>query len=417
MYNNLAVLAIFAFLYSAVAGRIERSWLSGPIIFVAFGLASGPHGLGILNVNVTSEGLQTIAELTLAFVLFTDAANANLGVLRRNLGLPERLLLVGLPLTIGLGFLAAIVIFHELSMLAAALLATMLAPTDAALGKSVITNPEVPAAIRESLSFESGLNDGICVPVLLVFLGLAIGMDVEGSTFAHALRVVAQQIGIGLAVGLGLTGAAAWVLRSAASRGWVTPHWARIPVVTLAAACYAVAHAAGGSGFIACFVGGLLTSAIAKHHKHELLAAAEGTGDVLALFTWVIFGAAVVGQAAGQFTWEVVFYAVLSLTVIRIVPVVISLAGTGLGWTGKLFLSWFGPRGLASIVFAIIVYHEHLPERGMLALVVVFTVILSVIAHGMSANPLITTFGARLAKGLEERNEKREAALAPRTLR
>ncbi len=408
MYHNLAVLAIFAFVYSAVAGRIERSWLSGPIVFVLFGLVSGPHGLGILNVTVTAEGLQAIAELTLAFVLFTDAANTNLGVLRRNLNIPERLLLIGLPLTIGLGFFIGVLVFPELSILGVALLATMLAPTDAALGKSVVTNAAVPAPIRESLSFESGLNDGICVPVLFVFLGLAVGTEVAGGTFANALRIVAAQLGIGLAVGLGLTGAAAYLLKAAASRNWVTPHWAQIPVVALAAGCYAVAHVAGGSGFIACFVGGLLTSAIAKKHKHELLAPAEGTGDVLALFTWVIFGAAVVGQTAGSVTWEVVVYAVLSLTVIRMAPVLLALAGTGLGWEGKLFVGWFGPRGLASIVFAIIVYHENLPGSGMLALVVVCAVILSIVAHGMSANPMIVALGARLRRGLPEGPEGRQ---------
>jgi NhaP-type Na+/H+ or K+/H+ antiporter len=406
MYNNLAVLAVFAFVYSAVAGRIERSWLSGPIVFVAFGLASGPNGLGILNVNVTTEGLQTIAELTLAFVLFTDAANADLGVLRHNLKIPERLLLIGLPLTIGLGFVLGVVIFPGLSAVAVALLATMLAPTDAALGKSVVTNPVVPAPIRESLNFESGLNDGICVPVLLVFLGLAIGTEVEGSTVAKALRIVAEQIGIGLAVGLGLTAAAAYVIKTAASRKWLTPHWVQIPVITLAAACFAVAHVAGGSGFIACFVGGLLTSAIAKQHKHELLLAAEGTGDVLALFTWVIFGAAVVGQAAGNLTWEVALYAVLSLTVIRMLPVALVLAGAGVGWQEKLFIGWFGPRGLASIVFAIIVFHEGLPQSRTLALVVVCTVILSIVAHGMSANPIVTALGAKLGKGSRENSSK-----------
>lgn len=402
MFNNLAVLAIFAFVYSAVAGRIERSWLSGPILFVLFGLVSGPHGLGILNVSVTSEGLRTIAELTLAFVLFTDAANANLDILRRNLNLPERLLLIGLPLTIGLGFVIGVFVFPGLSILGIALLATMLAPTDAALGKSVVTNTAVPAPIRESLSFESGLNDGICVPVLFVFLGLAVGTEAASSTFTIALRIVAAQLGIGLAVGLGLTGAAAYLLKAAASRNWVTPHWAQIPVVALATGCYAVADVAGGSGFIACFVGGLLTSAIAKKHKHELLAPTEGAGDVLALFTWVIFGATVVGQTAGSFTWQVVLYAVLSLTVIRMVPVMLALAGTGVGWEGKLFVGWFGPRGLASIVFAIIVYHKNLPESGMLALVVVCAVILSIVAHGMSANPVITALGARLRRGLEE---------------
>ena len=401
MYNNLAILCIFAFLYSVVAGRLERSWLSGPIVFVAFGLACGPHGLDILNVNVTSEGLQAIAELTLAYVLFTDAANANLGVLRRNLYIPERLLLIGLPLTIALGFALGLVVLPELGLVAVALLATMLAPTDAALGESVVVNAAVPAPVREGLSFESGLNDGICVPILFVFLGLEIEKYAGGGTLAGALRVVGEQVGIGLAVGIGLTGAAAYVMKAAASRKWVTPRWARVPLVAYAAACYAVAHLVGGSGFVACFTGGLLTSAIAKQHKHELLAAAEGTRDLLALFTWVIFGAGVVGQAANEFTWELLLYAVLSLTVIRMLPVVVALAGTGIGWEGKLFMGWFGPRGLASIVFAIIVYHEQLPYSRPLALVVVWTVVLSIVAHGVSANPLIEMLGTRLAKGLE----------------
>lgn len=400
MYENLAVLAVFAFVYSAVAGRIERSWLSGPILFIAFGVATGPYGLGVLTVNVDADGLQAIAELTLAFVLFTDAANANLAVLRRNLMIPERLLLVGLPLTLVLGFVAGAVIFPGLGWIAIALLATMLAPTDAALGKPVVTNPAVPAPLRESLNFESGLNDGICVPVLLVFLGLAIGVEIDGGTFAHALRVVVEQLGIGVAVGLGLTSAAAWLLKAAASRDWITANWAQIPVVALAAACFALAHVLGGSGFIACFVGGLLAGAILKKHKHRLLAAAESTGDMLALFTWVIFGAAIVGQAAGALSWDVVLYAVLSLTVIRIVPVVLALTGSGLGVEGKLFVGWFGPRGLASIVFAIIVFHQNVPGGRTLTLVVVCTVILSVIAHGVTANPLAAALGERLRRGL-----------------
>jgi len=405
MYNDLAVLAIFAFLYSAVAGRLEKTWISGPIIFLLFGLAAGPVGLGLLKVNVTLHGLQTVAELTLAFVLFTDAANADVQVLRRNVGIPERLLLIGLPLTIALGFAFGVLFFPGLSLLAIALLATMLAPTDAALGKPVVTNMAVPAPVRESLSFESGLNDGICVPVLIVFLGLAVGMEGQNNTSLHALRVVLEQLGIGVAVGLGLTAAAAWVLRSAASRAWISEHWMQIPVVALSTGCYALASMLGGSGFVACFVGGLLGGATTKRHKHELLAAAEDTGEVLALLTWTIFGAAVVGQAMGAFSWKVALYAVLSLTVIRMVPVLIALAGARMGWTDKLFIGWFGPRGLASIVFAIIVYHEAVPERGELALVVVCTVILSVTTHGLSANPLAAALGAKVSSGPKPRDQ------------
>jgi NhaP-type Na+/H+ or K+/H+ antiporter len=174
-------------------------------------------------------------------------------------------------------------------------------------------------------------------------------------------------------------------------------------VVALSTGCYALTTTLGGSGFVACFVGGPLGGAITKRHKHELLAAVEDTGEVLALLTWTIFGAAVVKQAMGAFSWTVALYSVLSLTVIRMVPVLISLAGTGMGWTDKLFIGWFGPRGLASIVFAIIVYHEAVPERGELALVVVCTVILSVIAHGLSGNPLAAALGAKVSTGLRPR--------------
>ena len=151
MYQNAAVLAVFLLLYSAIAGRVERSWISGPIVFTAAGLVLGPVGLGALHLDVAAEGLRLLAEATLAMVLFTDAANADLSVVRRNVQLPERLLLLGLPLSILLGFGVAWLIFPGLGVLELALLATMLAPTDAALGKPVVTNPTVPAATRESL--------------------------------------------------------------------------------------------------------------------------------------------------------------------------------------------------------------------------------------------------------------------------
>src|SRR6516225_2544117 len=185
MYQNAALLAAFLLIYSAIAGRIERSLISGPIVFTGGGCLLGPDGVGVLRMNVSGEGLRLLAELTLAMVLFTDAANADFGVVRRNLGLPERLLLVGLPLTIIIGFLAAAIVFPSLETLETALLATMLAPTDAALGNPVVTNPTVPPVMREALNLESGLNDGICVPIVVLLLGLAIGTQIEGGTIGH----------------------------------------------------------------------------------------------------------------------------------------------------------------------------------------------------------------------------------------
>ncbi len=388
-------MAGFVFLYSVTGGGLERTPINGALVFAAFGLAFGPLGLGLLSLEVGAEGLRTLAEVTLALILFIDAANAELGVLKRSIRIPRRLLLVGLPLTILLGFGAGILLFDGLSLLEIAILATLLAPTDAALGKAVVTNESVPNNIRQSLNVESGLNDGICVPILFLFLALAAGSGAEGGTSMLALKLVAEEIGIGLAVGIGLTVLGAWLLRRGADRGWVTETWRQLPVVALAMACFAVAQLLGGSGFIAAFAGGLLFGWFARHHKHVLLLAAEGTGDTLALITWVIFGAAVVGHSIDQLTWEVVLYALLSLTVVRMLPVFLVLAGIGLRADEKLFMGWFGPRGLASIVFAVIVLNEHLPGGGTIAMTAVFTIVLSVIGHGITANPLVAALAAR----------------------
>ena len=342
--------------------------------------------------------MRTLAELTLALVLFTDAANANLSVLKKAFHIPQRLLLIGLPLTILLGFGAGVLLFGGLTLFEIAILATMLAPTDAALGKAVVTNESVPADIRESLNVESGLNDGICVPILFLFLALATDSTAEGSTLQLAMTLVAQEIGIGVAVGVGLTVLGGWLLKLAADRGWITETWRQLPVAALAVACFAVAQHLGGSGFIACFAGGLLFGGIAKSHKQALLLSAEGTGDTLALITWVVFGAAVVGQAIGHLSWEAVLYALLSLTVVRMLPVFLVLAGMNLRADEKLFMGWFGPRGLASIVFAVIVMDKHLPGGGIIAITVVCTIVLSIVAHGLSANPLVAALVARLKR-------------------
>ena len=395
MYQDIVVFSVFIIFYSAVAGAVERTWISGAIIFTAFGLLIGPVGLDLISFKADGETIRTLAELTLALVLFTDAAGANLGVLRKTVALPTRLLLIGLPLTILLGFGVAALLFQKLSLLEMALLATILAPTDAALGKAVVTNEAVPDAVRQGLNVESGLNDGICVPILFVFLALATEKSGEGSPWQLAMMLVAEEIGIGLAVGLLLTGMAGWLLKFAWRRHWLTEIWIQIPIVALALACFALAQLLGGSGFIAAFSGGLLFGALVKQHRKEFLHAAEGTSDTLVLITWVIFGVAVVSHAMGHFNWVILFYAILSLTLIRMLPVFFTLAGLGVSTEGKLFMGWFGPRGLASIVFAVIVVDANVPNSGFIAMTVVCTVILSIILHGVSANPWARGYGER----------------------
>jgi len=392
MYENMAILSLFAFLYSAFAGKLEKTIFSGPVVYMSFGLICGSMGFGILNIDVKNIELRMLADITLALFLFSDAASANLNILRKNIHLPRRMLLLALPLIILMGFGAGILIFDNLTLFEVAILATMLAATDAALGKAVITNEAVPVHIRESLNAESGLNDGICVPILFLFIALAIGTDVQGSNLGLALTLVLEEIGIGLVVGLSLTYLGTVILKYCWKKGWITDLWGQIPVVTLSVTCFTVAQNLHGSGYIAAFTGGILFGFLAEKPKHELLNSAEGTGEALALVTWVIFGAAVVGQTFKFFTWEVVLYAILSLTVIRMLPVYLSLTGTGVDNKSKLFLGWFGPRGLASIVFAIIVLNEDIPGGEILAVTVVCTVFLSIIAHGLSANPLVRRY-------------------------
>jgi NhaP-type Na+/H+ or K+/H+ antiporter len=396
MYVELAVLALFVFCYSLVAGRVDRMPLSGPIIFVFAGFLMGPLGFGWFDDSVTNRDLRFFADLTLALILFIDAANADLSILKRQLRIPSRMLLFGLPGVIALGTVLAALLFSELTLLEAAILGTMLAATDAALGKAVITNDNVPAKIREGLNFESGMNDGLCVPVLLVFIALASGTAGEGGSTMLALRLVAQELGVGLVVGVGLAASGAWLMRKCMERGWITEIWKQVTVVFLAIACFTVAQSLHGSGYIAAFVGGIVFGYNAKEETHRLVLAAEGTGEALALVTWMLFGSAVIGQVFESFTWQVVVYALLSLTVVRMLPVFFCLSGTGEDTRSRLFLGWFGPRGLASIVFTIIVLNKNLPGGNLLALVVVCTVFFSLIAHGISANPL-----AKMMEGRE----------------
>jgi NhaP-type Na+/H+ or K+/H+ antiporter len=399
VYEILTIFAGFIFLYSITAGRIARTWISGAILFTAYGWLIGPLGFDILNLDLETEGLRALAELTLALVLFTDAANADLRVLSRSVGLPERLLLIGLPLTILLGFATGYVLLDSLTPVELAILATMLAPTDAALGAAVVSDERVPAHVRQSLNVESGLNDGICVPVLFVFLTLATQEHGELNGAQLAITYVAQEIGIGAAVGLGLSFVAAHLLSYCGGRGWVTPIWRQLPVLTLALGCFALAQLLGGSGFIASFVGGLLFGSLARPHKAELLEAAQGTGETLGLVTWVIFGAALLGHTVHTLTWQVLTYAFLSVTLVRMLPVFLALAGSGLPVGEKLFIGWFGPRGLASIVFAVIVLDAQLPGSDVLRQTVVAAIVLSILAHGLSANPLVGQLAARIKHG------------------
>jgi len=399
MYENLAILALFAFAYALVGSRLARTPVNGALVYAAFGLLAGPVVSGVLHLSVTSETVRAIAELTLALVLFSDAANANLSVLRQYRRLPIRLLLVGLPLTIALGFALGRLILPDLGLFEVAILATMLAPTDAALGRAVVTNEVVPAPVREGLNVESGLNDGICVPILFLFLALATKSGIDQGATRLALTLVAEEFGIGAGIGIGLAVLGSIALRQVKVRGWLDEPWTRLLMPALAFAIFGLAQAAGGSGFIACFTGGMTFGALVSDHKHELLESSEAVGEIFSLLTWVVFGAVVILQHNDGMTGRVIVYAVLSLTVIRMLPVYLCLTGLHANAETRLFVGWFGPRGLASIVFLVIVIQAGLPGTDTLVSAVVSTVVASIVGHGLSANPWAKALGRRAGVG------------------
>ncbi len=397
MYPVLAILAAIVLAYGAVAARLEHTPVNGALVFLLVGLFLGSVGLGVLEPNVDRSRLRLLAELTLALVLFVEAADADLDVLKRSFLVPTRLLVIGLPLCILLGFALAVPLFPELSLLEAALLAIILAPTDGALGKAVVTNPDVPSNVREDLKVESGLNDGICVPVLYAFLALAVGRAPSGDSAVElTLGLFVQEIGIGAVVGVVSAFAAFKTLGALARRGvWIGATWHPVMVPALALLCFATAQSLHGSGLIAAFLGGITVAFIRPADKHKWLHAAEAVGDTLSLLTWVVFGAVVIGRVLPQFGWDHVLYAALSLTVIRMLPVFLSLTGLPIGTDGKLFIGWFGPRGLASVVFVIIVLEAGVNGGDSMAMTVACTVVLSIIAHGLSAVPLARRYGTR----------------------
>ncbi|MCF5878390.1 cation:proton antiporter [Aeromonas veronii] len=397
LYQNLAVIAAFLLVYSLIAGRFESKLVNGPLLFLLTGWLLGPGGLELLSLSIDSAGIKLLAELTLVIVLFNDAANTNWQVLLANRQLPIRLLLIGLPLTLLCGALFGHWIFPDLPLLEMAILSTILAPTDAALGKAVVSNPAVPAPVREGLNQESGLNDGICVPVLLLLLALIAPTEQHAGTATLAITLMLEEIGIGLLVAFVLTSFTIRLLKISYLNGWQLPLWRQLTMPGLALLCFALAQTLGGSGFIAAFVGGLFIGHRLGEHKHAYMDSCEGYGDLLSVVIWMVFGATLMPILPELLQWQYWLYAIASLTLLRMVPVWLSLIGTGLKPELKLFIGWFGPRGLASIVFAVMVLQNEpslIGQRPIIA-TVLCTIILSVILHGLTANPWVERFKPR----------------------
>jgi len=387
---RVLVVLLLILAYALYSARFERAWISMPMVMVAVGFALGADGLGLMEVDLHGELVRTTAEITLALMLFHDAVRIDLRALREGIRLPARLLGIGLPLMILLGTAVAWGMFPAIGIAAAALIATMLAPTDAALGEAVVADKRVPVSIRQGLNVESGLNDGLSVPIFLVLL--AVCADPGGLESGALVSELARQIGFGVLGGLLVGGLGGVLFRFGVNRDTMLKPWRQIAILVIALGCFVCAAALGGSGFIGAFAGGVVFGLASEARSPAENSLTEHLGITFDALSFLLVGAMLLPLALTNASWSVIGYAVLSLVVLRLISVVIAMAGTKARPQTLGFMGWFGPRGLATVVFTVMLLDSGIPNGELLASIAVFGIVLSVFAHGLTAPPLVSAY-------------------------
>jgi len=390
----ILLITVVLFLWGVLSGRLERADLTAPIVFVAVGGLFAATGL--VDAPSLTQTLKPLVELTLVWVLFSDAAGVPFGQIREDSGRIARLLGVGLPLTVVAGWALALWLFPSQGVWLTLLVAAALAPTDAALGLPVVMNEAVPLRVRRLITVESGLNDGIVTPVVL--FALAAAVSVEERESAPGLPEALAELGIGIVVGVGIGLAGGFALRWSRRRGWAADEFVGIAVLALALVTYTASLAIHGNGFVAAFCGGLAFGAAAGRRAPAELVFLEQASSLVSMLVWFAFGALAIPIVLVRADLVVVAYAILSLTLVRMVPVALACWGAGLDRKTVLFVGWFGPRGLASLVFALLALEDLGPAADDVVAIIGVTVLLSVLAHGLSAAPLAARYGKAMTE-------------------
>ena len=385
---EICIVAGLVVAFGLVSRRLEGSSITMPMVFVVAGIAT--QRAGIVNVDIESESVALLAEVTLALILFSDASRIDTMSLRRELGLPARLLGIGLPLSILLGTGLIALILPSLDIWQAALVAAILAPTDAALGQAVVEEQSVPLLVRQSLNVESGLNDGIALPAVFLFAALAAG---EEASSGFWLRFAGQQIGVGMGIGIAVGVLGALAIEVASRHSWIDGINAQLTTLAFGVLALAGATAADGNGFIAAFVAGLVFGTRSNRSEH-IIEYTEDSSRLLTALSFFVFGNVIVPEAASGLTLGVGICVVGSLTLGRMLPVAVATWTARPNWRTVAFLGWFGPRGIASIVFALIVVEQSSDAGADVVLsIVTWTVLASVFLHGITAGPMARRYG------------------------
>ncbi len=403
----IAVFVSLAFVYSLVSRRLENTVITAPIVFTSAGILLSLNIQGVHELDLQREDLLRLAEIGLVMLLFTDATHIHVKTLWSGEKVPLRLLSVGMLLTILLGAVAAHLVLPQLSLWETGILAAILAPTDAGLGQVIVRSPRVPLRIRHSLDMEAGLNDGLSVPFLMFFIAVSrIGTEGGGRVL---LKFLFEQLGMGALAGLTVGLIGGLLLGIARRKEWMAESVQQLGLVALPILSIFACKPVGGSMFIAAYVAGLAIQAGFRDAEAQSLQFTEGWGQLFGYLVFFLFGL-LTALALREFSIVHVVYAILSLTAVRMVPVAISLIGTRLNSATILFMGWFGPRGLASIVLGLVYLEEeaHLPGEETIKLAVMATVMLSIFAHGFSALPGIEMYARKVTELDAATPEKRQ---------
>jgi NhaP-type Na+/H+ or K+/H+ antiporter len=393
--TTLILAAALMLLYGAVSRVAERSVVTPPMVFMLAGVLFSSVGLDYVDVRPGNRAVELLAQIGLVIVLCSDASKVDRHKIRQVEQLPIRLLAIGLPLTMALGAGLAVWLFDGdgLPLAALALLGVLLAPTDAALGQAVIDSDEVPNDVRESLNVESGLNDGIALPPVFALL-FALGADLADIPTDDWLRFTLMQVVLGPIAGAVVGGIGGRLIEASAARNWLDPAFLRLSMPSIALLGYALAEIVGGNGFIGAFVAGFALGVRSPAVRARMQTFGDTEGTALSLLVMLLLGLVLVPAALPHWSATTTLYAVLSLTVARMLPVAVSLLGLGLDLRTQLFIGWFGPRGIASILY-LLMWVKYLGVGGYEVLLAtgVETIALSVVLHGLTAAPLAARYG------------------------
>ena len=396
---EIAVFALVLAVYSIFSRRLEASIFSAPMVFVAVGLALSLNPINVLSLQYQDVDVLLVGEVALVLILFSDAMRVQVHDLQHDGYLPGRLLTIGLALTIAAGAAIATVMFTSLSFWEAAALAAILAPTDAGLGHAVITDHRVPARIRNTVNVESGLNDGIVTPFFIIFVGIVEAEEDQATSLLSGLRLITEDIAVGVLVGLAIGFVGASLVRWSRERNWMSHISQRTVYPAIAVLAWQMADHLHGNGFVAAFVAGVVTAWVIKTGDDGATDFIEVSGELAVLVVFFVFGI-IATNTLGDIAVREWIYALLSLTIIRMAPVALALVRTRLAPGTALFIGWFGPRGLASIVLLLLLINESPSIEGIptISRIVTATVLISIFAHGVSSNPLVTVYNRMLAK-------------------